>query len=53
MIHIDGASGAFIAPFQYPDLLWRAPCRTARTALHAGRLPECDARRVHAAASLL
>jgi len=20
MIHIDGASGAFIAPFQYPDL---------------------------------
>ena len=21
-IHIDGASGGFIAPFQYPDLLW-------------------------------
>ena len=23
-IHIDGASGGFIAPFQYPDLLWYA-----------------------------
>jgi len=31
MIHIDGASGAFIAPFQYPDLLWRAPGRPRRT----------------------
>ena len=23
-IHIDAASGGFIAPFQYPDLLWCA-----------------------------
>ena len=21
-IHVDAASGAFIAPFQYPELLW-------------------------------
>ena len=28
-IHIDGASGGFIAPFQYPDLLWCASLRAA------------------------
>ena len=21
-IHVDGASGAFVAPFMYPDLVW-------------------------------
>ncbi len=22
MIHVDGASGAFVAPFLYPELVW-------------------------------
>ena len=37
MIHIDGASGAFIAPFIYPELKWCAPCMlcSAACASHA------------------
>lgn len=34
-IHIDAASGGFIAPFQYPDLLWCA--RMSATALKSTR----------------
>ena len=26
-IHVDGASGAFVAPFIYPDLVWDFRCK--------------------------
>lgn len=26
-IHVDGASGAFVAPFLYPDLEWDFRCK--------------------------
>ena len=40
-IHIDAASGGFIAPFQYPDLLWcmhvLVDIRTYDTVPHSAR----------------